>query len=62
MAWLQLSVDVPGDQAEIASEAFSAAGALSVTVLDAGDEPLFEPAPGETGWQILTVYWWHCST
>ncbi len=48
MAWLQLSVEVPADQAEIASEAFSAAGALSVTVLDAGDEPLFEPAPGET--------------
>ena len=48
MTWLQLSVEVPADQAEIASEAFSAAGALSVTVLDAGDEPLFEPAPGET--------------
>jgi len=48
MPWLQLSIEVPADQAEIASEAFSAAGALSVTVLDAGDEPLLEPAPGET--------------
>jgi len=48
MRWLQLSIEVPADQAEIASEAFSAAGALSVTVLDAGDEPLLEPAPGET--------------
>ena len=48
MTWLQLSIEVPADQAEIASEAFTAAGALSVTVLDAGDEPLLEPAPGET--------------
>jgi ribosomal protein L11 methyltransferase len=48
MTWLQLSIEVPADQAEIASEAFSGAGALSVTVLDAGDEPLLEPAPGET--------------
>jgi len=48
MTWLQLSIEVPADQAEIASEAFSEAGALSVTVLDAGDEPLLEPAPGET--------------
>jgi ribosomal protein L11 methyltransferase len=48
MPWLQLSIEVPADQAEIASEAFSATGALSVTVLDAGDEPLLEPAPGET--------------
>ncbi len=30
------------------SEAFSTIGALSVTVQDAGDEPLLEPAPGET--------------
>ena len=48
MPWLQLSIEVSADQAELASEAFSAAGALSVTVLDAGDEPLLEPAPGET--------------
>jgi ribosomal protein L11 methyltransferase len=48
MAWLQISVEVPGDQAEMISEAFSTIGALSVTVLDAGDEPLLEPAPGET--------------
>ena len=50
MPWLQLSVEVPADQAEIASEAFSAAGALSVTVLDAGDEPLLEPAPPTAKW------------
>ncbi|MEN8205992.1 MAG: 50S ribosomal protein L11 methyltransferase [Pseudomonadota bacterium] len=48
MSWLQLSVEVSGDQAEVVSEAFTTMGALSVTVLDAGDEPLLEPAPGET--------------
>ncbi len=48
MAWLQMSVQVSGDQADTVSEAFNSIGALSVTVLDAGDEPLLEPAPGET--------------
>ena len=48
MGWLQISVEVSGDQVEVVSEAFNTIGALSVTVLDAGDEPLLEPAPGET--------------
>ena len=48
MPWLQISVEVTGDQADEVSEAFTVIGALSVTVLDAGDEPLLEPAPGET--------------
>jgi len=48
MAWLQISVEVAGDQVDEVSEAFNTIGALSVTVLDAGDEPLLEPAPGET--------------
>ena len=48
MHWLQFSVEVTGDQAESVSEVFNSIGALSVTVLDAADEPLLEPAPGET--------------
>jgi len=48
MSWLQISVEVSGDQVEGISEAFNTMGALSVTVQDAGDEPLLEPAPGET--------------
>jgi len=48
MAWVQISVEVAGDQVEEVSEAFNTIGALSVTVQDAGDEPLLEPAPGET--------------
>ena len=48
MGWLQIAVDVAGDQADEVSEAFTVMGAVSVTILDAGDEPLLEPAPGET--------------
>jgi len=48
MAWVQISVEVVGDQVDEVSEAFNTIGALSVTVQDAGDEPLLEPAPGET--------------
>ena len=48
MAWLQISVEVSGALADSVSEFFNSMGALSVTVLDAGDEPLLEPAPGET--------------
>ncbi|MGD8311585.1 MAG: 50S ribosomal protein L11 methyltransferase [Gammaproteobacteria bacterium] len=56
MSWLQFSVEVGGEQAEAAAEAFEAAGALSVTELDAGDEALLEPAPGETPrWRRVRV-------
>jgi ribosomal protein L11 methyltransferase len=48
MPWLQISVEAERDKVEAITEAFDALGALSVTVLDAGDEPLLEPAPGET--------------
>ena len=48
MPWLQISVEAERDKVEAISEAFDSLGALSVTVLDAGDEPLLEPAPGET--------------
>jgi ribosomal protein L11 methyltransferase len=47
MSWLQISVEVPGDRADAVAEGLATAGALSVTILDAGDEPLLEPAPGE---------------
>jgi len=48
MTWLQFSLDVRGDQADVVSAALDDAGALSVTILDAADEPLLEPLPGET--------------
>ena len=56
MPWLQFSVDVAGEQGDAVSAVFEALGALSVTVLDAGDEPLLEPAPGEMPlWRAVQV-------
>ena len=47
MPWLQLSVEVNGNKADAVTEVFESAGALSVTLLDAADEALLEPAPRE---------------
>jgi len=47
MQWLQISVDVTRDETAAAGAILEAAGALSVTLLDAADEPLLEPLPGE---------------
>lgn len=46
--WQQLMVTVDEDLAEDVSDALMEAGALSVSFLDAGDQPLFEPPLGTT--------------
>ena len=48
MPWLQLFMDTNPDQLESVELALLDAGALSVTLLDAADQALLEPAPGET--------------
>lgn len=48
MAWLQLTFNARRELAERLSAELEEAGALSVTLGDAGDEPQLEPAPGET--------------
>jgi ribosomal protein L11 methyltransferase len=56
MPWLQLSIVVDQPEVERVTECLQAAGALSVTATDAGDEPLLEPAPGETPlWRHVRV-------
>ena len=56
MSWLQVSIEIDGGTVEQLTEFFHEAGALSVTTLDAGDEPLLEPAPGETPlWQRVRL-------
>jgi ribosomal protein L11 methyltransferase len=56
MPWVQLSFEVDKQEADIASAVLDAAGALSVTLLDAEDEPLLEPAPGEQPlWRAIRV-------
>ena len=47
MSWLQLSVEVTGGLADVVTETFMDAGALSVTYEDAADEPILEPGLGE---------------
>lgn len=48
MAWIELSLTIHSDQQERIELALEDLGALSVTLLDAEDHPIFEPAPGET--------------
>lgn len=49
MAWLEISLDLPRDGQPAAYEdALLGAGAASVTLSDAGDDPVLEPGPGET--------------
>ena len=56
MSWLQLRLGSTQEQAEALEETLLAAGALSVTLEDAGDEPLLEPGVGQTPlWQSLRV-------
>lgn len=48
MPWQNLILNAPREQVEALEARLLAAGALSVTVGDAGDVPVLEPAPGET--------------
>lgn len=54
--WHQVSVSVEELRAEPLADAFMRLGAISVGFEDAGDQPLFEPKPGETPlWQRTRV-------
>lgn len=56
MPWIQVSLTVPEPEGERYSEALLNSGALSVTFVDAEDQPVFEPLPGETPlWQHTRV-------
>lgn len=48
MAWQQISVVTSENKAPDIADFFSDLGALSVTYMDAEDEPIYEPAIGET--------------
>lgn len=56
MPWLELRIDSNRDDAPALEEALLTAGALSVTLQDNADQPIFEPALGETPlWQATRV-------
>ncbi|MFO1420013.1 MAG: 50S ribosomal protein L11 methyltransferase [Candidatus Competibacteraceae bacterium] len=46
--WLQLALEAIDHSPEQLEDALLRAGALAVTLRDAGDQPVLEPAPGET--------------
>lgn len=48
MPWIQLKINATDKNAEALGDILSDSGALSVTFLDAKDNPVFEPMPGET--------------
>lgn len=47
-AWLELKTEVARHDVDLTEELLLALGALSITHLDAQDQPLLEPGPGET--------------
>lgn len=54
--WLEVSATLPRAQAEAAEAHLLAAGAMAVTLLDAEDQPVLEPLPGETPlWPTLCI-------
>jgi ribosomal protein L11 methyltransferase len=54
--WLQAHVTVEKDRAPLLELLLEQLGALSVTLEDAADEPMFEPPPGATPlWQATRV-------
>ena len=56
MPFLQLSLDIGSRNPEPYEEALFELGALSVTLLDAADDPVLEPAPGATPlWPTVVV-------
>lgn len=48
MAWQQLHLQCKKDDVDLAEALLLEAGALSIALDDAGDQPLFEPLPGES--------------
>jgi len=48
MPFHQLVIEVPGAQVGRAEDACARLGAIALALVDAGDEPLLEPRPGET--------------
>ncbi len=56
MPWLRLTLRSDTQHAEKVSDALEQLGAQAITLIDAEDQPLFEPLPGETPlWANLEI-------
>jgi len=47
MSWLQIAISTTKNNAELAEDCLFSAGAQTVTLTDAADQPILEPAPDE---------------
>jgi len=48
MPWLQLTLNTTRESVDVIGDQMLELGALSITLVDAKDKPILEPAPGET--------------
>ena len=56
MSFYELTVQVSSDAAADVDDLLTAAGAVGVTYLDAKDQPIYEPKPGEMPlWQQIKM-------
>ena len=57
MPWLQVETAAGHTDPQSVEAALGELGAVAVWLRDAGDEPVLEPAPGETpGWSITRAH------
>jgi len=56
MNWLQISINTTKDHAELVEDCLFSAGAQTITLTDAADQPILEPGPDETPvWNSVIV-------
>lgn len=56
MSWLEVRINSPREGVDALEQLLLDNGAVSVTLVDAADQPLFEPSPGETPlWHQLVL-------
>ncbi len=56
MSWWKLSIQCSREELEYTEDSLLELGALSLTLEDAQDQPIYEPLPGETPvWQAITL-------
>lgn len=56
MSWLEVKLAADSNQVEVLEAILLELGAVSITMTDAEDQPLFEPLPGETPlWQHMVI-------
>lgn len=52
MAWLEIHITTSATQTDFLGDQLTELGAQAITLLDAGGQPIYEPAPGEIpSWQ-----------